>query len=54
MHTTVDACLNAALAERNDHPQKVAERLSASIGLIQARAEFAPSNCWIDSHAALP
>jgi hypothetical protein len=40
--TTVDALLKNAWAEHGDHPQEVAERLSASIGLIQAREEFAP------------
>jgi tetratricopeptide (TPR) repeat protein len=42
MGTTIDAFLQTAWADHGDHPQEVAERLSASIGLIQAREEFGP------------
>jgi hypothetical protein len=42
MHTTVDAFLRTAWADHGDHPQEVAERLSTSIELIHASAEFAP------------
>jgi hypothetical protein len=41
MSTTVDAFLKTAWADHSDHPQDVAERLSESIGLIQAPEQFA-------------
>lgn len=40
--TTVDAFLKVAWADHGDHPQDVAQRLEDSIGLIQAREDFAP------------
>jgi hypothetical protein len=42
MGTTVDAFLKTAWADHGDRPQDVAERLSDSIGMIQAPEEFAP------------
>ena len=40
--TTVDEFLKTAWADHGDHPHDVANRLSDSIGLIQAREDFAP------------
>jgi hypothetical protein len=42
MSTPVDAFLKTAWADHGDHPRDVAERLSESIGLLQAREQFAP------------
>jgi tetratricopeptide (TPR) repeat protein len=42
MASSVDAFLKTAWADHGNHPQDVAERLSDSIGLIQALEEFAP------------
>lgn len=42
MDSNLDQFLESCWAEHGDRPQQVAERLSASTGLIQAPADFAP------------
>lgn len=42
MNSDLDEFLKTAWADHGDHPQEVADRLSASTGLIQADADLAP------------